>query len=144
MAGVHFDRPRPKPLKWASLGKLFSLLRCETPCWSQDASVIGALLLVDALVPDFLRPRHACVLWPLCAEAGHKAEEYVFICCCKCTCIIGLDLQVVPALDPATPVFCGPFVMKLVTRRMKEFSLFDESRFREFKMNETFQAGPFE
>lgn len=52
--------------------------------------------------------------------------------------------QVVPALDPATPVFCGPFVMKLVKRRMHEFSLFDERRFHEFTMNETFKAGPFE
>lgn len=52
--------------------------------------------------------------------------------------------QVVPALDPSTPVFCGPLVMKLVKRRMNEFSLFDESRFRVFAMNETFRAGPFE
>ncbi|KAF5830001.1 hypothetical protein DUNSADRAFT_15175 [Dunaliella salina] len=53
-------------------------------------------------------------------------------------------LQVVPALDPATPVFCGPFVMKLVRRRMHEFSLFDERRFHEFSMNQPFKAGPFE
>lgn len=52
--------------------------------------------------------------------------------------------QVVPALDPSTPVFCGPFVMKLVQRRMHEFSLFDATRFHEFSMNQPFKAGPFE
>jgi hypothetical protein len=34
--------------------------------------------------------------------------------------------------------------MKLVKRRMHEFSLYDENRFHEFSMTETFQAGPFE
>jgi len=51
---------------------------------------------------------------------------------------------VVPALDPSTPVFCGPFVMKLVKRRMSEFSLFNEDRFKVFEMNQPFKAGPFE
>ena len=49
-----------------------------------------------------------------------------------------------PALDPATPVYAGSFVMKLVERRASEFSLFDPSRFRLMKMRERFRAGPFE
>lgn len=52
--------------------------------------------------------------------------------------------QVLPALDPATPVYAGSFVMKLVERRAAEFSLFDPARFRVMDMRRRFQAGPFE
>lgn len=54
------------------------------------------------------------------------------------------SLQVVPALDPSTPVYGGPFTMQLVRRRMQEFSMFDEKRFHNIKMGQRFQAGPFE
>ena len=52
--------------------------------------------------------------------------------------------QVLPALDPNTPIFAGAFTMQLVRRRLQEFSLFNEHRFRTFKMRDQFQAGPFE
>jgi hypothetical protein len=51
---------------------------------------------------------------------------------------------VVPALDPATPIYASSFVMKLVRRRLSEFSVFDEQRFHTFDMRQPFQAGPFE
>ena len=52
-------------------------------------------------------------------------------------------MQVVPALDPNTPVYGGPFTMQLVRRRLTEYNLFNEKRFKTFKMGETFKAGPF-
>jgi hypothetical protein len=52
--------------------------------------------------------------------------------------------QVVPALDPSTPIYASSFVMRLVQRRLTEYSLFDESRFKQFDMNKPFKAGPFE
>ena len=57
---------------------------------------------------------------------------------------IVLTMQVVPALDPNTPIYGGPFTMQLVRRRMQEFSLFNEQRFHNIQMRERFQAGPFE
>ena len=58
-----------------------------------------------------------------------------------CLCV---SLQVVPALDPDTPIYSGGFAMQLIKRRMQEYSLWNESRFKTFKMNERFQLGPFE
>ncbi len=52
--------------------------------------------------------------------------------------------QVVPALDPSTPIYATSFVMQLIKKRLSEFSLFDEQRFRTFDMRQPFQAGPFE
>ena len=52
--------------------------------------------------------------------------------------------QVIPALDPSTPIYASSFVMRLVQRRLTEFSLFDESRFKNFEINRPFQAGPFQ
>uniref|UniRef100_A0A7S1SH70 Uncharacterized protein n=1 Tax=Tetraselmis chuii TaxID=63592 RepID=A0A7S1SH70_9CHLO len=51
---------------------------------------------------------------------------------------------VVPALDPRTPIYAGGFAMELIKRRMQEFNLWDESRFRTFSMRERFELGPFE
>lgn len=34
--------------------------------------------------------------------------------------------------------------MKLVKRRMTEYTLYNESRFKTFEMNQPFNAGPFE
>lgn len=56
---------------------------------------------------------------------------------------IGALPWVVPALDPNTPVYGGPFTMQLVRRRLTEYNLFNEKRFKTFKMGETFKAGPF-
>lgn len=58
--------------------------------------------------------------------------------------LVRLLLQVVPALDPETPIYSGGFAMQLIKRRMQEYSLWNESRFKTFKMNERFQLGPFE
>ncbi|KAK9828609.1 hypothetical protein WJX72_001027 [[Myrmecia] bisecta] len=57
---------------------------------------------------------------------------------------IGALPWVIPALDPATPVFAAGFSMQLVKRRLQEFNLWDESRFHVFQMNQRFQLGPFE
>jgi beta-CASP RNase J family ribonuclease len=50
----------------------------------------------------------------------------------------------VPALDPSTPIYAGWFTMQLIRRRMMEFSLWNDERFKVFEMNERFQAGPFD
>lgn len=53
-------------------------------------------------------------------------------------------VQVVPALDPSTPIYAAPFVMQLVKKRLVEYNLWDEKRFKTFNMRQRFQAGPFE
>ncbi|KAG1653453.1 hypothetical protein FOA52_009118 [Chlamydomonas sp. UWO 241] len=57
---------------------------------------------------------------------------------------IGALPWVVPALDPATPIYASSFVMRLIKRRLLEYNLWDENRFKIFDMNEPFKAGPFE
>lgn len=57
---------------------------------------------------------------------------------------IGAMPWVVPALDPSTPIFVSSFVKRLVQKRLTEYSLFDETRFKTFEMNKPFQAGPFQ
>ena len=57
---------------------------------------------------------------------------------------IGALPWVVPALDPSTPIYAGLFTMQLIKRRMQEYSLWNDQRFKVFDMNERFQAGPFE
>eukprot|EP00798_Chlamydomonas_sp_ICE-L_P032481 gene32481-17716_t len=56
---------------------------------------------------------------------------------------IGALPWVVPALDPNTPIYASSFVMRLVQRRLTEFSLFNPDRFRTFEMKDKFEAGPF-
>ncbi len=51
--------------------------------------------------------------------------------------------QVVPALDPSTPIFAAGFSMQLIKRRMQEFNIWTEDRFHVFGMRERFNAGPF-
>lgn len=41
---------------------------------------------------------------------------------------IGAMPWVVPALDPATPIYAGGFVLQLVTRRLQEYNLYEPSR----------------
>ena len=53
-------------------------------------------------------------------------------------------MQVVPALDPNTPIYSGGFPMQLIKRRMQEYNLWDENRFKTFQMGQRFQLGPFE
>ena len=50
----------------------------------------------------------------------------------------------VPALDPKTPIYASGFAMELIKRRLQEFNLWDESRFRTFQMRDRFDLGPFE
>lgn len=51
--------------------------------------------------------------------------------------------QVVPALDPSTPIFAAGFSMQLIKRRMQEFNIWTEDRFHTFSMRTPFNAGPF-
>lgn len=57
---------------------------------------------------------------------------------------IGALPWVVPALDPSTPIYASRFVMQLIERRMREYSLWDEKRFKVFEIGDTFQGGPFQ
>ena len=57
---------------------------------------------------------------------------------------IGALPWILPALDPATPVYATSFTMALIKRRMLEFGLWSPQRFREYKLNMRFQAGPFQ
>ncbi len=59
-------------------------------------------------------------------------------------CLRMYGIQVVPALDPKTPIFAAGFAMELIKKRLQEFNLWDESRFRTFTMRERFELGPFE
>ena len=47
---------------------------------------------------------------------------------------IGALPWVIPALDPSTPVYAGLFTMQLIRRRMMEFSLWNDERFKVFNM----------
>ena len=58
---------------------------------------------------------------------------------------IGALPWVIPALDPGTPIYAGPFAMQLVRRRATEYNLWgDGRRYRTFNMRERFSLGPFE
>jgi hypothetical protein len=50
----------------------------------------------------------------------------------------------VPALDPNTPIYASSFVLKLIKRRMEEYSLWNPERFKTIEMRKPFKAGPFE
>ena len=52
--------------------------------------------------------------------------------------------QVVPGLDPKTPIYAASFVMQLVQRRMAEYSMWNPNRFHTMDMRQRFQLGPFE
>ena len=55
-----------------------------------------------------------------------------------------LHPQVVPGLDPKTPIFAASFVMELVQRRMAEYSMWNPDRFHTMEMRQRFELGPFE
>ena len=74
----------------------------------------------------------ACLTWAACAG--------MLVAQCTCMCL----RQVVPALDPNTPIYAGGFSMQLIKRRMMEFNLWNPDRFKVFHMRERFQLGPFE
>lgn len=57
---------------------------------------------------------------------------------------IGALPWVVPALQPDVPIYAAKFPMQLVKKRLLEYSLWNESRFKTFDMRERFQCGPFE
>ena len=52
--------------------------------------------------------------------------------------------QVLPALDPKTPVYAAGYTMQLLSRRMQEFGMWDPDRFHVFNMRQRFDLGPFE
>jgi beta-CASP RNase J family ribonuclease len=54
--------------------------------------------------------------------------------------------QIVPALDPKTPIFASSFTLALIKRRMMEFGLWDPARFKLFELgrDKRWKAGPFE
>jgi hypothetical protein len=58
--------------------------------------------------------------------------------------VVWCVLQVVPALDPDTPIYAGGFALQIIKRRMQEFNMWDENRFKSFKIGDRFQLGPFE
>ena len=57
---------------------------------------------------------------------------------------IGALPWVLPALDPATPVFASDFTTQLIHHRLEEHAAWDQSRMRRFKAGHRFTAGPFE
>jgi len=57
---------------------------------------------------------------------------------------IGAMPWVIPALDPDTPIYAASFVMELVRRRMKEYSLYKPQQYHTMSMRHRFQLGPFE
>ncbi|XP_057846342.2 ribonuclease J isoform X1 [Cryptomeria japonica] len=57
---------------------------------------------------------------------------------------IGALPWVIPALDPHTLVYSSSFTMELIKRRLKEFNIPINGRFKLFKMRERFDAGPFQ
>lgn len=67
--------------------------------------------------------------------------------CIKVESCFKLELarvQVIPALDPDTPIYAASFVMELVRRRMKEYSLYKPQQYHTMSMRHRFQLGPFE
>lgn len=54
--------------------------------------------------------------------------------------------QIIPALDPATPIYASTFTLELIRRRMMEFGLWDPRRFKTYGVgpDKRFQLGPFE
>ena len=57
---------------------------------------------------------------------------------------IGALPWVVPALQKNVPIYAAKFPMQLVKKRLLEYSLWSEDRFKTFEMRERFQCGPFE
>jgi beta-CASP RNase J family ribonuclease len=57
---------------------------------------------------------------------------------------IGALPWVVPALDPATPIYAGGFAMQLIKRRLQEFNLWDGSRMHTLEVRKPFPLGPFQ
>ena len=58
---------------------------------------------------------------------------------------IGALPWIVPALDPATPIYASSFTMALIKRRMTEYGLWNPSRFKLFTLGPAgrWNAGPF-
>lgn len=57
---------------------------------------------------------------------------------------IGALPWVLPALDPATPVFASPFTTALIRHRLEEHEGWDAGRMRRFAPGAAFTCGPFE
>ena len=57
---------------------------------------------------------------------------------------IGALPWVLPALDPATPIFASSFTTELVRHRLNEHGLWDADRMRLFAPKKRFGCGPFE
>lgn len=54
--------------------------------------------------------------------------------------------QIIPALDPQTPIYASTFTLELIRRRMMEFGLWDPRRFKTYGIGpeRRFKLGPFE
>jgi hypothetical protein len=65
-------------------------------------------------------------------------------CAWQVSAVAAARLQVVPGLDPKTPIYAASFVMELVQRRMAEYSMWNPNRFHTMEMRQRFQMGPFE
>jgi len=57
---------------------------------------------------------------------------------------IGALPWVLPALDPATPVYAGPFTTALIRHRLDEHQRWDHDRMRGLPLGTAFACGPFE
>ncbi|XRA98866.1 ribonuclease J [Pycnococcus provasolii] len=57
---------------------------------------------------------------------------------------IGALPWVLPALDARTKIYCTGFTLELVKHRLREYGLWDESRFVRIDMGDRFACGPFE
>ena len=84
------------------------------------------------------RPPGTCMCLAACLT--RRARDGMLVARCLCVWLG----QVVPALDPNTPIYAGGFSMQLIKRRMMEFNLWNPDRFKVFHMRERFQLGPFE
>lgn len=94
---------------------VFVRRQCCWRCWMLDVVLVNAPHMHNSPCCAHIRPSHHCIIY----------------------------FQVVPALDPSTPIFAAGFSMQLIKRRMQEFNIWTEERFHTFSMRTPFQAGPF-
>lgn len=135
-------------LGWCS--QIFKTSACRRSYLIQASSINGRIRSRRLLLPMDMRTTSGhCLGW---ADFDNVkliwqwfTESFMPSCWSHIICIlIGCLPQVIPALDPSTPIYASSFVMRLIQRRLTEYSLFDQSRFKQFDMNQPFKAGPFE